>query len=69
MLSTKAVKELEIKSTKYNISCGTGNGLILEISSKKKGGTKCFVDKTRFRGKQYGCYIGAFIAFYLKEHP
>ena len=60
MLSTKAVKELEIKNTKYNISCGTGNGLILEISSKKKGGTKCFVGRTRFRGKQYGCYIGAF---------
>ena len=52
MLSTKAVKELEIKNAKYNISCGTGNGLILEISSKKKGGTKCFVGRTRFRGKQ-----------------
>ena len=60
MLSSTQVRNLEVKSSKYNKSCETGNGLILEISSQKKGGTKCFVGRTRFRGKQCGCYIGAF---------
>ena len=60
MLSTKAIKELEPKNARYNKGCGTGNGLIIEIQSKRQGGTKSFVGRTRFRGKQIGVYLGGF---------
>jgi len=60
MLPTKAIKELEPKNARYNKSCGTGNGLIIEIQTKKMGGTKSFVGRTRFQGKQVGVYIGTF---------
>ena len=60
MLSTKAIKDLETKNTRYNKSCGTGNGLIIEIQTKKMGGTKSFVGRIRFQGKQVGVYIGTF---------
>ena len=60
MLSHKEIIALEAKKTTYNISCGTGNGLMMNVSKVSKGGTKCFVGRTRFRGKQITCYLGSF---------
>ena len=60
MLTVKEIDNLEILEKTYNKSCKTGNGLILEISSRKKGGAKCFVGRTRFNKKQIPVYIGAY---------
>ena len=48
------------RERKYNEKCGTNNGLILEVSSIKQGGAKCFVGRTSYKGKQVSVYIGAF---------
>ena len=60
MLKNKDIKALVPTTKTYNKSCGTGNGLIIEVSSIKQGGTKCFVGRTRFRKKQTTVYIGSF---------
>ena len=60
MLKSKDIKSLVPTTKTYNKSCGTGNGLIIEVSSIKQGGTKCFVGRTRFRKKQTTVYIGSF---------
>ena len=49
MIKSKDIKSLVPTTKTYNKSCGTGNGLIIEVSSIKQGGTKCFVGRTRFR--------------------
>ena len=60
MLSIKEIQTLQPKNEKYNKGCRCSNGLTLEISSIKQGGTKCFVGRRRFRGKQTSCYIGSY---------
>ena len=63
LLDKELFKEIEgfkPKNEKYNKGCLCSNGLTLEISSIKQGGTKCFVGRRRFRGKQTSCYIGSY---------
>ena len=57
MLTYKEIENLKPKSQTYNKGCGCGNGLILEVSSIKKGGSKCFVGRTRFRSRQVPVYV------------
>ena len=45
MLSIKEIQTLQPKNEKYNKGCRCSNGLTLEISSIKQGGTKCFVGR------------------------
>ena len=57
MLTYKEIENLKPKSQTYNKGCGCGNGLIIEVSSIKKGGSKCFVGRTRFRSRQVPVYV------------
>ena len=57
MITYKEIENCKPQSQTYNKGCGCGNGLILEVSSIKRGGSKCFVGRTRFRSKQVSAYI------------
>ena len=49
MITTqKHIVDLDIRDQKYNKTCG--NGLLINVESKKKGSTKSFVGRSRFRG-------------------
>ena len=60
MLTRTQIHTLTPRERNYNEKCGTNNGLIVEVSSIKQGGAKCFVGRTRYKGKQVSFYIGAF---------
>jgi len=64
MLTRTQIHTLNPRERTYNEKCGTNNGLILEVTSLRKGGTKCFVGRSRHRGKQVSVYVGTF----GKEH-
>lgn len=60
MLTKKKIHTLKPTKRTFNQKCGTSNGLILEVSSVNQGGAKCFVGRTRYKGRQVSVYIGAF---------
>ena len=64
MLTRTKIHTLPPRERRYNEKCGTNNGLVLEVTSLRKSRTKCFVGRSRHKGKQVSVYVGTF----SKEH-
>ena len=52
LLTYQTIKNTAPTDSLQTLNCGTGNGLFLQISKLKQGGTKNFVGRMRFNGKQ-----------------
>ena len=57
ILTYQEIKNAKVKSTSYNMNCGTKNGLYLQVSAKNKGGAKVFVGYTYHFKSQKTVYL------------